>query len=152
MLIGLNLKAQRILLDASSSQIENSVRSQGVLLTKNFIEADIKTKSHYRKMIFRPAVIPPEGNSSLISITFYLTLKNKCFKYDEDYWGDELAYKRINELKTLYKLKEGKNTLQWISGDSKIEIDLIPEKIGNNKFASTYLLEFKEIVNYPTGS
>lgn len=147
MFVGLGLKAQVILLNADSSQIQKEVRLHGVILKKYSIEKDLTTKDQYKRMFFRPLIIPPEGNACLISMTFYLTLKNKCFKYDEYYWGAELADQRIDELKKTYGLKQVKGSLKWINNDKNIEIDLIPKKIGNNNLASAYLLEFKSLNN-----
>lgn len=145
MFVGLGLKAQVILLNADSSQIQKEVRLHGVILKKYSIEKGLKTKDQYKRMFFRPLIIPPEGNACLISMTFYLTLKNKCFKYDEDYWGEELADQRIDELKKSFGLKQINGSLRWINDYKNIEIDLIPEKMGNNNFASAYLLEFKSL-------
>ena len=89
--------------------------------------------------------LPPEGNACLIKTTFCLTLKNKCFKYYEDYWGKELADQKIDNLKTYYpKLQQVKNEFKWIDIDNDFAVRLIPEKIGNNKFASVYVLEIKK--------
>ncbi|HWZ02913.1 MAG TPA: hypothetical protein VNX40_04830 [Mucilaginibacter sp.] len=121
------------------------VALQGGGLTKCFVEKNIEIKGHYKKMVVRYP-IPPEGNDCLIKTTFCLTLKNRCFKYVEEYWGKELADQKIDEFKRYYHgLKQVKNEQKWIDNDNRFEIDLIPERIGNNKFASAYHLEVKKI-------
>jgi hypothetical protein len=141
---GFRAKSQN-LLDADSSKIMKEVALQGGGLTKCFAEKNIETNGRYKKMVVRYP-IPPEGNICLMKSTFCMTLKNRCFKYYEDYWGEELANQKLDKLKRYYHgLKRVKNKLKWIDYDNRFEIDLIPERMGNNKFASAYLLEVKKI-------
>jgi len=139
--IVLNAKAQ-ILLNADSSQIKKTISVRGGGLKKSFIEKNIEMKGLYKKMVFRFPT-PMEGNSCLMDMTFCLTLKNECFKYYEDYWGEDIANQRIDDLKKSYELKQVKGYLKWVDDKKGFEISMIPERIGNNKFASAYILEIK---------
>ena len=140
---GQGVKSQT-LLNADSSKILKEVKLKGGGLFKSFIEKNIEIKGRYKKIVFHYQ-LPSEGNTCLLKTTFYLTLDNKCFKYYEDYWGEKLADKKLDELKRYYPgLKRIKNELKWRDIGNRFEIDLIPERIGNNKFASAYLLEVKK--------
>jgi hypothetical protein len=141
---GFRAKSQN-LLDTDSSKIMKEVALQGGTLTKCFVEQNIEMNGRYKKMLVQYP-IPPEGNKCLMKTTFCMTLKNRCFKYAEDYWGEQLADQKIDKLKKYYRgLKRVKNELKWVDNDNRFEIDLIPERIGNNKFASAYLLVVKKI-------
>jgi hypothetical protein len=140
-LSGFRAKSQ-ILLNADSTQIRREIGLHG----KSMIEKNIEMKGYYHKLIFHSTLLPPEGNSYLMETTFYLTLKNNCFKYNETYWGKDLANQRIAEFnKPSYGLKAVKGGLKWVNTDKGFEATLIPKKIGKLKFASEYILEFKTI-------
>jgi len=141
---GFTVKSQT-LLNADSSQIRKELNLRGVGLKKSYIERDLELKGYYRKMIFQ-FPIPPEGNSCLMKITFYLTLKNKCFKYDEAYWGKDIVDKRIREFnKPTSGLTQVKGSLKWINPGEGFEVNLFSKRIGKNKFVSMYILEFKQL-------
>ncbi|WDF77790.1 hypothetical protein ACFGVS_18820 [Mucilaginibacter sp. AW1-7] len=140
----LSVKSQ-VILNADYAKIKHEVGLKGGRLRRSFIEKNIETNGRYKKVIFSYP-LPPEGNSCLMKTIYCLTLKNKCFKYYEDYWGNDLAEKRIADLKIYYpNLKQVKNESRWIDVDNKFEVDLIPKKIGGNNFASAYLLKIKQI-------
>jgi hypothetical protein len=141
---GLRVKSQT-LLNANFSKIRKEVESQGGGLTKGFIEKNIEMNGRYKKVVVQYP-LSPEGNSCLMKTTFCLTLKNKCFKYYEDYWGEDIATQKIDEIKKYYSgLKRVKNELKWIDNERAFEVNLIPKRIGNNKFASVYILEYFKI-------
>jgi hypothetical protein len=143
-IIGRGVKSQT-LLNAGSAQIMKEVKLKGGGLYKSSIEKSQELKGRYKKIVFHYP-LPPEGNACLLKTTFYLTFDNKCFKYYEDYWGEKLADQQLDELKRYYpNLRRVKNALKWIDNDNGFEVNLIPERIGNNKFASAYLLEVKKI-------
>lgn len=142
--IGLRVKSQT-LLNADFSKISKEVELQGGGLKKIVIEKNIEMNGDYKKVIFQYP-LPSEGNSCLMKTTFCLKLKNKCFKYYEYYWGEELADQKVDELKKYYsRLKQVKDELKWIDDDKGFEVNLIPQRIGNNKFASVYILEYSKI-------
>ncbi len=145
--VGFTAKSQ-ILLNVDSSKISKTVGLQGGRLYQSTIEKDSEINGYYQKMVFR-FPIPPEGNSSLMNMTFYLTLKNKCFKIDGAYWGRDLADKRIDELsqplQPLYRVKRANGQLKWTNLEKGFEVSLIPDKIGNNTFASVYHVDFQEL-------
>ncbi|MGZ3756852.1 MAG: hypothetical protein ACXVAY_14045 [Mucilaginibacter sp.] len=140
----LSVKSQT-LLNADFSKIKKEVKLKGGGLNKSFIEKNIEMTGNYKKIVFSYP-LPPEGNSCLMKTSFCLTLKNKCFKYYEDYWGEELANKKIKELQIYYPdLKRVKVGFRWVDINKKFEVDLIPKKTSKNKFASIYILEIKQI-------
>jgi hypothetical protein len=141
---GLRLKSQT-LLNADSFKIKKEVELQGGRLTKSFTEKSIEMNERYKKVVFQYPM-PPEGNSCLMKTTFCLTLKNKCFKYYEEYWGEDIAVQKIDELKKYYSgLRRVKNELKWIDNEKVFEVNLIPKIVGNKKFASVYILEYIQI-------
>lgn len=142
-LSGFKVRSQ-ILLNEDSTQIRKAVVSNGAL-AKISVEKDVEMKGNYLKMIFRfPS--PPEGNSCLMGMTFYLTVQNKCFKYYEDYWGKDIADQRIVEFNLpSYGLKPVAGGLKWVNSNKGFMARLIPKKAGNNKFDSVYILEFEKL-------
>jgi hypothetical protein len=85
-------------------------------------------------------VTPPEGNPCIFRTTFYLTSKNKCFKYVSEYWTDELPIKKINELSNYYPdLKNIDSKMKWVDDVNRTEINLIQDK----KVPAAYSLEIK---------
>jgi hypothetical protein len=140
----LKVKSQT-LLNADLSRIKEEVEIQDGGLQKSFIEENIEMKGAYKKFVFRYS-LPPEGNDCLMKTTFCLTLKNKCFKYYEEYWGEKRADQKIEVLKIYYpRLQQVKKELKWIDNDNGFEISLIPKKLDNNSFPSVYVLEIKNI-------
>ena len=142
--MGFTAKSQ-ILLNADSSQIRKEMSSRRGALHTSTTEKDIETKGYYCKMVFW-FPLPMEGNSCLMNMTFYLTLNNKCFKYDETYWGRDLADQRIDEFtQPLYGMKRVTGSLKWVNAVTGFEASLIPKRMDDNKFASEYILEFKQL-------
>jgi len=146
LLINFSVKAQ-ILLNADSSEITTVIKRQGGVLIKRRVDKDVATKDRYKKILFGFPQ-PLEGNSCLMNITVSLTRRNKCSKYYEKYWGKDIADSRLEELRRAFRgLIPVKGSLKWIDRDKGFKITLIPIKIGNNKFASVYILKFE-----PTGT
>lgn len=120
------------------------MRSVGGYILKTSAEKDIKKQGHYSKLIFRFST-PPEGNDCLLDITFYLTPQNKCFKYDERFWGNTHLDAEVNALcNSSYGFKKEKKSLKWINTHKSYEARVYTEKSIHNKTASVYMLEFKK--------
>jgi hypothetical protein len=87
--------------------------------------------------------IPPEGNDCIFRTTCYFNANHKCFKYINEYWGDELPKQEINKLKTYYPtLKKIDDKPLWVDYKNGFAITLIKDK---NSGAS-YSLKI-EIIN-----
>jgi hypothetical protein len=141
-LVVVKSKAQTFL-NADAGQIKKEILFQGGALKKSFVEKDIEMHGYYRKMIFQFGS-PTEGNSGIINMTFCLTLKNKCFKYYESYWGRDLVDETIEKFnKSSYGLNRIKSSLKWVNPERKFEASIDSERVGNSKIFSVYILEIK---------
>ena len=131
------VKAQT-LLNADLVQIKKEVYSQKGGAEKAVVRKKGETGSYYQKVTFFYPT-PMEGNPCIFRTTFYLTSKNKCLKYVNEYWGDELPIQKINELTKFYPDLKKINNLKWIDNKNRTEINLIQDK----QISAAYSLEIK---------
>ncbi|MBS7565869.1 hypothetical protein KHS38_15785 [Mucilaginibacter sp. Bleaf8] len=117
MIVGLKSKSQT-LLNCNLSEINKAiVLHQGGLVNKSLIKAKFSYAT------------PPEGNDCIFRTTCYFTSKHKCFKYINEYWGDELPNQEINKLKAYYPtLKKINNKPLWIDHKKGFQITLVNDK------------------------
>jgi len=140
-LILLGVKSQsQTLLNSDLSEIKKEIGLQKGGLKKIVLKKDSANIS--LKEVTFSYQTPPEGNTCIFDTKFYLTSNNKCFRYIDRYWGDELPYQKINELKKYYPtLKQVDNKSQWVDYQNKFEVILTQDK----HTSAVFYLEIKDI-------
>jgi len=139
---GITAKSQ-ILLNADSSQIKKQLLSQGGRLRVNAVEDGIAFPGYYHILLFKFSESAFEKNG-IVLMTFYLTLKNKCFDYRVSYVDDHY----LGKLKETFNkpesgLNQVDNRLEWIDPVKKYVIKIWPGIPVNGKNASNFDLEVK---------
>ncbi|TWJ03228.1 hypothetical protein JN11_00765 [Mucilaginibacter frigoritolerans] len=130
-IVGLKSKSQTLLNHNLSEINKVIVLHQGKLVNKSLKKANFSYS------------IPPEGNDCIFRTTCYFTSNHKCFKYINEYWGDQLPNQEINKFKMYYpSLKKINDQQLWVDHKKGFQITLINDK----KLSTAYSLKI-EIIN-----
>jgi|GEM_PF-3275902 len=124
-LIGGTVKSQTFL-NADSAQIKKTILLKGGVLTRSYFENGFEVPGRYRKMEFRFPKLTYE-NGLVSNMTFYMTLKNKCFMYEMNYRNSDCVSKLKDKFnKTSSGLNQIQDSLKWIDNFKKYEIKMSP--------------------------
>lgn len=142
-LFAVSVKSEsQTLLNKDLSVIKKEIGLQKGVLIKTALMRDGANIS-FKEVTFRYQT-PPEGNTCIFDTKIYLTSNNKCFKYIDRYWGDELPNQKISELKKYYPgLKQIGNKSQWVDYKNKFEVSLTQDK----HTSAVFYLEIKIIAD-----
>ena len=115
-LVWLNVKGQN-LLGADSTKIRKIMLEQGASQNRSHIQENIAFQGRYYVIHF--TFHNEKAHNGILYKEFYLTLNNKCVKYDVFYHGEEWVNKLRDSLNTSSTgLKQVKDSLKWISSDN----------------------------------
>jgi hypothetical protein len=136
--VTLTAKSQAFL-NNDSTEIKHKILAQGGSYRGNILQNGFEAPGDYREMefLFPKSTFERKG---IVEMTFFLNLKNSCFKYTVTYYGYYYKKKLLDSFKTSSDLKQI-DSLNWVNLKEKYKISILRNVPVNGKTMPVYILE-----------
>jgi hypothetical protein len=140
-LIGIKAECQTFLNMDSSKIKKVIINNGGIQLRTRLAYNDVGRSGEYYLMMFRFSKSALNSNGINL-MTFYLTKKNKCYKYLTSYVNTNYYHNKVAENfnQPNSGLKKVKDSLKWVNSSKRYIVNVLPNLVVNQL---TFMVEIK---------